>query len=97
MSGLFSDLVWRASNSISFLTLHFCLFFNANSYNAGRLREESKRLCKKTNSVALFSKLETAWVTSGYTKLLASVLLCQCQIIRPKTGSDNRWRVQMFL
>jgi hypothetical protein len=31
---LFLGLVWRASNSISFLTLHLCPFLNANSYNA---------------------------------------------------------------
>ena len=35
LSVLFLGSVWRASNSISFLTLHLCPFLNANSYNAG--------------------------------------------------------------
>jgi hypothetical protein len=36
LSILFLGLVWCASNSISFLTLHLCpnKFLNANSYNA---------------------------------------------------------------
>ena len=58
ISGLFSGLVWRASNSISFLTLHFFigLFLNANSYNAGREKKKNEVLHKKTNSLAAFSK-----------------------------------------
>jgi hypothetical protein len=43
-------LVWRASNSISFLTLHLCpnKFLNANSYNAGI--EETKYKTRYKNA-----------------------------------------------
>jgi hypothetical protein len=50
LSILFLGSVWRASNSISFLTLHLCpnKFLNANSYNAGT--EETKYKTRYKNA-----------------------------------------------
>jgi hypothetical protein len=63
LSVLFLGSVWRASNSISFLTLHFCpnKFLNANSYNAG----SNETNCKTGYKNAKYSIIETNYVTSG--------------------------------
>ena len=53
LSVLFLGLVWRASNSISFLTLHLCPFLNANSYNAGPEETTYKTGCKNTKLSSL--------------------------------------------
>ena len=48
LSVLLLGSVWRASNSISFLTLHLCpnKFLNANSYNAGPEETKYKTRCE---------------------------------------------------
>jgi hypothetical protein len=58
---LFLGSVWRASNSISFLTLHLCPFLNANSYNAG----PKEMSCKTGYKNAKYSIVEMGCVTSG--------------------------------
>ena len=63
MSGLFSGMVWRASNSISFLTLHFYLFLNANSYNAGREERENEVLRKKMALLSIIPKTPKQSIT----------------------------------
>jgi hypothetical protein len=69
LSVLLLGSVWRASNSISFLTLHLCpnKFLNANSYNAGPEETTYENGYKN----AKYSIIEMGCVTSVInTKLL---------------------------